>query len=264
MDNKYINKISKTDLIEFINLCKSLNINFDPIKFENIVLNTLKYINGDSSARNKLRELQDLENKWYEKLDNNIIDYSVYDDVYYLADTWVCWKKYSRDYIKRIKKHISIKNVHKIADLGCGIGYSSAALKEEYNCKVYATNIKETNQYKICESISKKNDFILLENIDKIGIVDVLFASEYFEHFERPVEHLLECLNKLKPKHILFANTFNAKSIGHFNVYKNLNENYDGRKIVKLFSKTLIENGYIKIKTKCWNNRPTYFTLKTK
>jgi 2-polyprenyl-3-methyl-5-hydroxy-6-metoxy-1,4-benzoquinol methylase len=261
MKNKYLDKIGKKDLIEFINLCKSLNIEFDENKFIGIVINTLKYLNGDTDARNELRLMQDLENDWYAKLNNNIVDFSVYDNVYYLADTWVCWKKYSREYINRIKKHINFYDIKTIADLGCGIGYSSVALKQEYNCKVFGTNIKNTNQYKICEKISFENDFILTENIDEIGNVDILFASEYFEHFERPVEHLLECIYKLKPKHILFANTFNAKSIGHFNLYKHFNIDYNGRSISKLFTKTLNENNYKKIITKCWNSRPTYFSL---
>lgn len=258
---QYDTKIGKKDLIDFISICKSLNMDFDGAKFESIVINTLKYLNGDVSVRNKLRHLQELENKWYESLKNNAPDYSVYDDVYYLADTWVCWKKYSREYIKRIIKNIKLKNVNSIVDLGCGIGYSTALLKETFGCKVYGTNLKNTNQYLICEKISKDADFILVEDIKEIGKVDVVFASEYFEHFETPVEHLVDCINALKPNYILFANTFNAKSIGHFNTYKHLGVDYNGKCISRLFSKALNKNGYQKMITNCWNNRPNCYSL---
>lgn len=270
MENKYINKISKNDLKYFISICKDLNIEFDSDKFESIALNTIKYLKGDKSKRDDLRYLQELENSWYDSLSINKPDFKVYDDVYYLADTWVCWKLYSREYIKSILsvKSMDLKSIkeelgeiNKIADLGCGIGYSTATFKQEFNCDVYGTNLKNTNQYKICEKISKDVGFNLVDNLDEIGSADVVFASEYFEHFERPIEHLIDVLTKLKPKHILFANTFNAKSIGHFNVYKNFNLDYNGKEISRLFTKTLNEYGFIKVKTNCWNNRPNYYKL---
>jgi cyclopropane fatty-acyl-phospholipid synthase-like methyltransferase len=80
--------------------------------------------------------------------------------------------------------------VNSIADLGCGIGYTTATLKEVFNCRVTGTNIRDTKQYKVCEVLRKKVDFDLTDNIEEIGNVDLVFASEYFEHFEKPVEHL--------------------------------------------------------------------------
>lgn len=278
MENKYIDKVRKKDLNEFINLCKSLNMDFDVLKFESIALNTIKYINGDKEKRDELRYIQELENKWYDSIKNGFPDYSIYDDVYYLADTWVCWKMYSREYLKSIISNKSlatkidgvynpksikdeINKINKIADLGCGIGYSTATLKQEFNCEVFGTNLKNTNQYKICEKISKLSGFNLVETLEEVGFVDMVFASEYFEHFERPIEHLIDVIIKLNPKHILFANTFNAKSIGHFDTYKHYDKNFNGKEISKLFTKTLNEHGFFKVKTNCWNNRPNYYKL---
>ena len=267
MDNLFIDKIRKNDLENFISICKLLKFEFDEVKFQQIVNSTLKYLNGDKSQRDDLRVMQEMENSWYESLKNGSPDYSVYDNVYYLADTWVCWKKYSREYLKRIQIKTSmglnsIKEdicVNKIVDLGCGIGYSTAALKDIFKCEVYGTNIRDTKQFKICEIISQKSNFKLVDNLDVIGSADMVFASEYFEHFEKPVEHLVEVISKLNPKYILFANTFNAKSIGHFDIYYYNGLRYNGRQISKMFNKRLISLGFKKVETSCWNNRPSYY-----
>ncbi len=274
----YLDKITKHDLREFILTCRTLNMQFDEAKFENIALSTIKYLNGDKDARNQLRVMQELENHWYASLEAGEPDYSVYDNVYYLADCWVCWKKYSREYIKSIisEKSLAAKDDHnnwynlksiranmgainKIADLGCGTGYTCAAFKELFTCPVYGTNIKDTNQWKICERIAQETGFILTDKIENVGNADMVFASEYFEHFERPVEHLREVLTTLKPKHFLFANTFNAKSIGHFNIYKDQDKDYTGKEIARLFAKTLRDFKYTSVETNCWNKRPNYY-----
>jgi len=283
MSSNYLHKISKNDLLEFIGLCKELDIEIDSQKFQNIAINTMKYLNGDKTKRDELRYMQDIENRWYESLSMGSPDFSVYDDVYYLADAWVCWKKYSREYIKSIESKMSlaerasngewsnfksmkdyIGEISCVADLGCGIGYSTAAIKELFNCKVIATNLEGTKQYKICEYVSKKSGFKLVSNLTDIGKCDLVFASEYFEHFERPIEHLEEVLKLLRPKFILFANTFNAKSIGHFIEYKHKEtlfgkNSYDGKQMSRLFTKHLKSSGYRKVQTNCFNDRPNLY-----
>lgn len=273
-----LSKISKEHLNEFILAIKFLGILFDEAKFRIIVDATLKYISGDKAARNRLRIMQSLENQWYASLTTGVPDYSVYDNVYYLADTWVCWRKYSREYLKSlispkaiqvlepdgsVSYTMSIKDdmtdISRVADLGCGIGYTTAALKEIFGCDVVGTNIKDTKQYEICKMISRKSGFRLVDTLPQVGRADLVFASEYFEHFERPIEHLIEVIEHLSPRYILFANTFNAKSIGHFNTYKNLDSHYTGKEISRLFTQTLKDNGYHKVKTTCFNNRPNYY-----
>lgn len=269
MNKPFLEKIRKEDLEDFMDILTEVEIEFDRDKFREIALNTLRYLNGKKELRDKLRYMQELENKWYASLENGRADYSVYDDVYYLADCWVCWKKYSRQYIKdilnpknmedgkSIREHIG--EVKRVADLGNGIGYSTPALQEAFNCQVFATNLRDTSQWKVCDKLAWKNGYFLYQELWELPIVDVVFASEYFEHFERPVEHLRDVLTTLKPNHILFANTFNAKSIGHFNVYKDQGEDFTGLQISRLFTKTLKQYGYQKVKTKCFNNRPNYY-----
>lgn len=279
MASKYLDKIKKQDLYEFVNILNELNILL-PLQnkeFIDVVENTIKYIKGDKEKRKELRVMQELENRWYDSLSKNMPDYSVYDDVNYIADTWVCWKNYSREYIKSIisdksmasksstgyynlksiKDHMG--NVNKIVDLGCGIGYTTLTFKDIFGCEVIGTNIKDTIQYKICDKLSQNNRFNLVDTIDNLGKVDMVFASEYFEHFERPVEHLIDVIQKLKPKYILFANTFNNKSIGHFDTYKHFDKDYKGLEISRMFSKELKTRGYQKVNTNCYNNRPNFY-----
>jgi SAM-dependent methyltransferase len=256
--NNYLNKIGGNDLGDFIKILIELNFDFNENEFRKIVLNTVRYLNGDRELRSSLRIMQHLENSWYKSLLDGTPDFSVYDNIYYLADTWVCWKMYSRKYIKSL---LSIRNdigkINSIVDLGCGIGYSTAAFKEIFGCRVIGTNIKDTSQWKVCEVIN--NGFELLDSFSGLGKIDFVFASEYFEHFERPVEHLSKVLGKLSPKFICFANTFNAKSIGHFNIYKNLKNNYSGLEMPREFTRFLTSSKYRKIDTNFWNNRPNLY-----
>lgn len=269
MNNNFLNKITNKDLDEFIEILDILHFTFDKSKFKEIVANTLSYLNGNKEKRHQLRIMQELENSWYKSLESNNPDYSVYDNIYYLADVWICWKKYSRQYIKNLLNNkvnnILIKDylgkVNNIVDLGCGIGYTTAALKEVFNCNLFGTNLKNTKQYQICEQIANTEGFKITEHLQDLPKnVDIVFASEYFEHFEKPIEHLLEVISELKPKHIIFANTFNAKSIGHFNVYKHNDLEFSGKEISRLFTKILKENKYFKVQTNCFNARPNIYT----
>jgi 2-polyprenyl-3-methyl-5-hydroxy-6-metoxy-1,4-benzoquinol methylase len=277
---KFLDRARKQDLKDFVNLLNNLNILSinENEKFIQLVEDRLKYIKSDKEKRKELSILQELENRWYQSLERKP-DFSVYDDTSYLADLWVCWKNYSRDYIKSIisdktlstidsygfhHNRKSIKDymteIQVIVDLGCGFGYTTAALKETFDeCIVIGTNIKETKQYQVCKEIAKQSKFIIKENISQIGKADLIFASEYFEHLQRPIEHLIEILEKLKPKYILFANTFTTRSIGHFDTYIHNNKPYKGLEISKLFTKTLKGYKYQKVKTNCFNNRPNFY-----
>lgn len=52
------------------------------------------------------------------------------------------------------------------------------------------------------------------------------FASEYFEHHELPVKHLIELLEVSHPRLLVIANSFGARSIGHFDSYYDENGNF--------------------------------------
>ena len=204
-----------------------------------------------------------LTEEWYKELNNNNLEnaYKVYDDDYYFVDIFNCYVNYSRNYIKRIIKSSCFDELQKcesIIDIGCGISYSTSLLKQIFpESRVFAINLENTKQWKFCELMSKEMDFILLNSIDKIEQnVDIVFASEYFEHIYNPTKHIDDIVNKLKPKYMIIANAFNTWSIGHFEKYEYDNTIVEQNIINKLFNKHLINLGYEKMKCKMWNNRP--------
>lgn len=190
-----------------------------------------------------------LEDRWYEKF-----DYDVYDDEYYFTDIWVCWSEYSKKYIKAIVPYV--EGVGSIVDLGCGLSLSTAYLKEIFNdAKVYGYNLKEGRQAIFNEMMKKRCDFEMVYDLKEIMSVDMVFASEYFEHFFRPIEHLNEVL-LLKPKYLVIANSFNTNSVGHFHEYMVDDKIVDEKKMSRMFNKYLRSKGYKMKKTKIWNNKP--------
>ena len=216
-----------------------------------------------------------LEKKWYESLERNTPDYSVYEDKNYYVDVWCCWIMYSRLYIKHLQRSLTLKdrynleesisdvinkNSKSVIDLGCGLGYSTAGLKEVFpNQEVYGYNIKGSDQYKFNEFVGKKYDFKMIDDYSKVGNIDTVFASEYFEHFERPIEHLEDIIKNLEPKYLLIANSFNTDSIGHFREYKHNDEVIDESKASLRWNRALENMGYKKIHPKIFNHKPSLF-----
>uniref|UniRef100_A0A6M3KVW4 Putative methyltransferase n=1 Tax=viral metagenome TaxID=1070528 RepID=A0A6M3KVW4_9ZZZZ len=265
-----IDKKPKELLEEFLtsyNKVHNININ----KAIRIIKSNIDYYKGDKNKRDELVYLQEPENIWYNALEKNKIDYSVYDDHYYFTDLWACWIIYSRGYLKGIVKENSLdgnisilslfKDITSVLDLGCGIGYTTASLKQIFSkADIYGTNIEDTKQYLFCKSMSKKYNFKIVSDISKINhCIDLVFASEYFEHIEDSLEHLQDILKNLKPKYFIIANAFNTRSVGHFIEYKYGNIKINQAKMSKLFNKILVLNEYKKIKTKLWNNRPNIY-----
>ena len=205
----------------------------------------------------------ELSNKWYDDLNHqdtrNI--YEVYNHDYYFVDVFNCFVSYSRDYIKRIIKSPyfqQLKDAKVIVDIGCGISYSTCLLKQIFpEAKVYAINLKDTKQWKFCEVMAERFDFTLVESIDYVEeTVDILFASEYFEHIYNPIEHVDNILKVLDPKHMIIANSFNTWGMGHFTNYDVYGTIVQQEKIGKSFNKHLQSKNYEKIKCGIWNNKP--------
>ncbi len=207
---------------------------------------------------------------WYNSLDvdSKNPDYSVYSDPYYFCETWLCWIKYSKRYLKEIQLSRSMSdksivdymnNVSSVLDLGCGAGYTTAELKKIFpKAKVYGTNFEGSSQFQIAKYLGKKHGFKIFGNHSGIK-ADLIFASEYFEHIQAPVEHLMEILKDCDPEYLLVANTFNSRAIGHFNEYLHFGNKLSGKETSRLFNATLNNIGYKKVITQCWNNRPAFW-----
>ena len=208
---------------------------------------------------------ENLTAKWYETLEKKGVKEAlkIYNDDYYFIDNFNCYRTYSRHYLKQI---ISLDDlfskVKSFVDVGCGLSYSTVALKQLFpKAKGYATNLKNTKLWKFCQIMADKSDFTLIESVDEIGHnVDLVFASEYFEYILTPINHLKDIIDKTNPKILVIANAFNTKSIGHFPHYYHTEGKKEWKipesKISRMFNKFLTSRGYVKIKTKFWNNRP--------
>jgi len=218
----------------------------------------------------------ELEARWYDALHNQgEPDYEVYDHPLYLAEAFACWAVYSRGYLLGLEKPQSfpssgiaadigtINQSGCIVDLGCGIGFSTAGLAQLFPwATVIGTNIPGTPQARLAERVaySGRRRFEMVAGPrDITGPVRMVFASEYFEHFREPISHLGEVLDVLQPDTLLIANTFNSRSIGHFDTYRDAGKELSGSRISRAFNEKLRQSGYIKVPTKLWNNRPAYW-----
>lgn len=211
-----------------------------------------------------------LEKVWYDSLLRGEPDYSIYESDFFIGDVWTCWVLFSRKYLLSLTSPKSLPSggtiVDKIApltkvvaDLGNGFGYSTAALKELFpEADVYGTNIRETLQWSVASEVGSERGFSMVGKVQEIGRpVDFIFASEYFEHIQSPVEHLEGIIKDVSPKAFVFANAFNAPAVGHFKNYLHKGGEIPGSKIGRTFAECLRSYSFTQVKTKLWNNRPS-------
>jgi hypothetical protein len=267
------NKLVLNDLLNRCNSIKQINLNEIKLLAEESARAT--------STSSKLPDsLDNLLEKWNSSLNSKNPDYSVYGEDVYIAELWACWKVYSKIHLSNIQKSKSLitrsitdnhKNDKCIVDLGCGFAYTTATIKQIFpNADVFGTNLDNTLQMSVAKTMAKDYNFTMLSDSSELNSeADLVFASEYFEHFERPIDHLDYIVDKINPKAMLIANAFGPVAIGHFKVYEvKTNELFgyewiDAKSTGKLFNKRMRELGYKKVITKLWNNRPAYWVRET-
>jgi len=258
-DVSYFNKIKKED---FLNLIEESSLDID---HEDAYTQSIEHINAYNNKDVIDNNVKQLETKWYASL-SDAPDYSVYNDPYYICDVWACWKLYSRVSVNVLNSPKSmngisvvehIGDVSTVVDIGCGFGYTTALLKEIFNdANVIGTNLEDTWQYNAATKLGKEANFSVVSDINKIKDVDVIFASEYFEHIYEPIAHLEDIINNCNPRFIITANGFNGTAIGHFDEYLVGGNMYPAKRTSRMFNDFLRNNGYKKLTTKIWNSRP--------
>jgi len=261
-----LNAISKSDLLEFLSACAEIT----PIDIDAAFNTTYSHIQSHDKRPFNTKHyapIQTLKKHWYASLKKGDPDYTIYADDYYVCELWLCWIRYSRRYLNDICKTTSLGSrsivsditASSIVDLGCGFGYTTAGLAEIFpKATVVGTNLPDAVQSKLSRRLGRRVGFKVVSSYARLK-ADLVFASEYFEHFERPVEHLVDVIQRVCPSYWLVANSFGTEAIGHFKTYKHGDSSYDGKQISRLFSRTMRDYGYERVKTKCWNNRPAYW-----
>ncbi len=262
-----LDEIGKNSLKKYLTNCNAY-CSIDPERAFELILDLIKNHKGDYVPPEKLKEMRILENRWYKSLTDGNPDYSVYADPFYFCDVWLCWITYSRKYLKEIQNPKSLfinsivadmKNVNTVLDLGCGFGYTTAGLKEIFpNSDVIGTNLAGTSQYYMATDLGNEHNFKVIDGYAKVK-TDLIFASEYFEHIQNPIDHIQDVIKETSPRYLIIANTFTSDAIGHFKEYDYNGQKFAGKQMSMMFNKTLKNLGYEKVKTKCWNNRPTYW-----
>jgi SAM-dependent methyltransferase len=207
-----------------------------------------------------------LTERWYRSLDAELPDFGVYDDAEYVSEAWTCWAVYSRRYLREVRKKrlFEVGPGRGVLDLGCGIGVTTAALAEMFpGSDVVGTQLPESLQWRVASVLARRTGFRLEESAAALRgwECDLALASEYFEHFERPIDHLREILRNVRPRAWLVANAFGARSIGHFRWYQSDDGPVDGGSFGRVFAKEMRAQGYRSVSSGFWNNRPGVWVL---
>jgi SAM-dependent methyltransferase len=238
-----------------------------------------------SHHRKGTTRVDPLEIRWYESLRKKTPDFSVYADDDYVAEVWACFVLYSRTFLRLIRTPppgradwpgitSDFPSPKRVADLGCGIGWSTAELKEMFpSADVVGTNV-EGIQSRIAREEGARAGFRVVSNLEDVGTSDLVWACEYFEHFEQPIDHLREVLRILNPSALIYAAPFGSQSIGHFIRYDIAGDPRqgtlfgDGRRqengegTCRAFHDELIRQGFSQVITGLWNDTPEYWRRK--
>lgn len=233
-----------------------------------IASTTAAYLSGNADAREQMAPAQALESRRYAALEAGTVDWSVYESDWYLGELWACWSVYSRKYLSAITVPTSlppygvvadIGTVDRVLDLGCGIGVTTVALRSIFpDAHLVATNLEGTIQTRIAKRFGERFGFDVLPVVPRLK-TDLVFASEYFEHVPAPLAHLREVVAATEARAFLIANSFNTRAIGHFLNYEVDGESLSGDVTARRFNDEMRKLGYEKVKTKLWNNRPSYW-----
>jgi SAM-dependent methyltransferase len=250
-------------LREFADLLRTEGLVLDADRITAMARDLIAFYGRSPAGRDEVRaaptEILDLERRWYESLATGAPDFGIYATDAYLADLWACWVLYSRRYLRGLRKAGLLDDLdgRSIADLGCGIGQTTAAWRELLPAAhVVGTNVDGTIQTRLARRMGDRYGFDVLHGPPER--TDVVFASEYFEHFEEPVAHLRAVL-ATGPRVLFVASTFGPRSPGHFEAYRVDGDLVSPRQASRAFDAELVARGFERVRTGLWNNRPTYW-----
>ena len=217
-------------------------------------------------------EEKELDNWWYD----NYKDFSRYKSYHYLYAGLNCFDRFSKPCAIYAKQYLGDRKIKSIVDVGAGIGLSTMLLADLFpEAVVYYNNITPSVQadffknhkgYGRGEWGAPTIGTITEKEMMQHGPFDMLFASEYFEHFEDPMKQTDFLLNQVGFKHLVINNSFNVKAYGHFNEFKHnkildMYEVLQPKQMSKMWLKA-VRQDYYELDVKCWNGRPKIFEKK--
>lgn len=207
-------------------------------------------------------EEQELDNWWYD----NYKDFSRYASWHYLYAGLNCFDRFSKPCAIYAKQYLGDREIKSIVDVGGGIGLSTMLLADLFpEAKVYYNNITPSLQADFFEAHKHYCTNIPQAMTEKEmlqhGPFDMLFASEYFEHFEDPQQQTNFLLDKVGFKYLVINNSFNVKAYGHFKEFKCVGETLAPKQMSKMWLRT-VRSWYNELDVKCWNGRPKIFEKK--
>lgn len=232
----------------------------------------MAFTRGDAS-----RKVEPLWRLWDDVLERKRDASEVYRSPSYLSDAWASWAGYTRTRLREAfgPRFVdggllnAVPDPKVIVDLGNGLGLSTRAFSEAYpGALVAGTNLTGSVQYAIAEANSMgrfgqfgdaiEADAWITDN--GFGSTDIVVAMEYFEHFERPLQHLHGILQTLCPRVLLVANSFKLGAVGHWPAYFIEDRgSVTPRQAGNAFWKALRDWGYERRESDVWNNRPAFW-----
>jgi ubiquinone/menaquinone biosynthesis C-methylase UbiE len=197
-------------------------------------------------------------------------DFSRYSTFHYLYAGLNCFDNYSKPSAIDAFKNLKNEKIKSIIDVGAGIGLSTMLLSDLFpEATVLYNNIEGSLQEKFfnenkqkCFNV-KNLEFISNDELLKVRDFDfdLLFASEYFEHFDKFLDWTSKIIEDNRFRYIVVNNSFSVEAYGHFKEYQ-----LDGTLITPRQASrqwlTFIRNSYEDMKVKCWNGRPRMFVRK--
>jgi SAM-dependent methyltransferase len=131
-------------------------------------------------------------------------------------------------------------------DLGAGCGLSTQKLAL-YLPKVVYNNFS-ARQLAVALSLGLKQKIIAADCCDIRQHFDIIFAFEFFEHFQKPLKAFELIVKNIKPKMIFMQNSFGAFGYGHFKEYEINGKIYSNKTAGAAFNEALKKLGYTLIK----------------
>ena len=123
--------------------------------------------------------------------------------------------------IAQVDKSLHFKSGMRILDIGCGRGYLSSILKQDYGCEVVGVDIRtypEWDDFQ-SESMDLRIHDVSQMNNDALGTFDRILSLAVWEHMEHPFAGLTAVKELLKPEGqglaYLSANLYRGPKASH-------------------------------------------------